>query len=131
MSVVLPIIKSPTSQIKGCQENKCQETILKGFSLVWSSDQRTADDKSKSVNDNSNSEQFVDQVDFKQQEHKELAGIKIKIINTRFVIARDEINDVNETESTVQYNQFVQESLGHLLHIVFISSFTFSSKLMQ
>ena len=101
MSVVLPIIKSPTGQIERCQENKRQDTILKEFSLVWRLDQRTADDKSKSVNDNSNSEQFVDQVDFKQQEHKELAGIKIKIIYTRFVIGRYEINDVNETKSTV------------------------------
>ena len=96
---------------------------------MWSSDQRTADDKSKSVNDNSNGEKFVDEIDFKEQELKELAVTQI--INTGLIIRENEDNDVNQTESTVQYNQFVQESLGHLLHIVFISSFTFSSKIMS
>ena len=55
MSVILPIIECPTGQIKGCQENERQDRILKKFSLLRSLDQITADDKSKSVNDNSNS----------------------------------------------------------------------------
>ena len=116
MSVFFPIIESPTSQIKGCHENKCQDAILKGFSLLWSLDQSTADDKSKSVNDNSNSEKFVDEIDFEEQELKEFAVTKI--INTGLIIRENEDNDVNETESTVQYNQSIQEGLGHLLNMV-------------
>ena len=116
MSVVLPIIKSPTGQIERSQENKRQDTILKEFSLVWRLDQRTADDKSKSVNDNSNSEQFVDKIDFKEQELKEFAVTKI--INTGLIIRENEDNDVDETESTVQYNQSIQEGFGHLLNMV-------------
>ena len=77
-------------------------------------DKRTTSDKSKAVNDNSNSKQFVNEVDFKQQEHKKFTGTKI--INTRYITGGDEDNDVNETESTVKYNQSVQEGLGHLLH---------------
>ena len=116
MSVFLPIIESPTGQIKGCQENECQDAILKGFSLLWSLDQSAADDKSKSVNDNSNSEKFVDEVDFEEQELKEFAVTKI--INTGLIIRENEDNDVNQTESTVQNNQSIQEGLGHLLNMV-------------
>ena len=115
MSVLLPIIKSPAGQIKRCQENECQDAILKRFSLLRSLDQRTADDKSKSISDNSNSEQFVDKIDFKEQELKEFAVTKI--INTGLIIRENEDNDVNQTESTVQYNQSVQERLGHLLNM--------------
>ena len=116
MSVLLPIIKSPAGQIKRCQENECQDAILKGFSLLWSLDQSAADDKSKSVNDNSNSEKFVDEVDFEEQELKEFAVTKI--INTGLIIRENKDNDVNKTESTVQYNQSIQEGLGHLLNMV-------------
>ena len=115
MSVFLPIIESPTGQIKGCQENECQDAILKRFSLLRSLDQRTADDKSKSISDNSNSEQFVDKIDFKEQELKEFAVTKI--INTGLIIRENEDNDVNQTESTVQNNQSIQERLGHLLNM--------------
>ena len=116
MSVILPIIECPTGQIKGCQENERQDRILKKFSLLRSLDQSTADDKSKSVNDNSNSQQLVDEIDFKEQELKNFAVTMI--IHTGFIVGNNKDNDVNETESTVQYNQSVKEGLGHLLKIV-------------
>ena len=117
MYVILPIIECPTGQIKGCQENERQDRILKKFSLLRSLDQITADDKSKSVNDNSNSEQLVDEIDFKEQELKKLAVTMI-IHTSGFIVGNNKDNDVNETESTVQYNQSVKEGLGHLLHMV-------------
>ena len=116
MSVILPIIECPTGQIKGCHENERQYKILKKFSLLRSLDQSIADDKSKSVNDNSNSEQFVDEIDFEEQELKKLAVTTI--IHTGFIVGKNKDNDVNETESTVQNNQSVKEGLGHLLKIV-------------
>ena len=116
MYVILPIIECPTGQIKGCQENERQDKILEKFSLLRSLDQSTADDKSKSVNDNSNSEQFVDEIDFEEQELKKFAVTTI--IHTGFIVGKNEDNDVNETESTVQNNQSVKEGLGHLLHMV-------------
>ena len=83
---------------------------------MWSLDQSAADDKSKSVNDNSNSEKFVDEIDFEEQELKECAVTKI--LNTGLIIRENEDNDVDETESTVQYNQSIQEGFGHLLNMV-------------
>ena len=116
MSVILPIIECPTGQMKGCHKNERQDRILKKFSLLRSLDQSIADDKSKSVNDNSNSEQLVDEIDFEEQELKKLAVTTI--IHTGFIVGKNKDNDVNETKSTVQNNQSVKEGLGHLLHMV-------------
>ena len=114
LSGILTIVKGPTGQDEGCPENKHEDTILNGFSLVRSSDLRTAQDKSESVNDNPKSKQFVDQVDLKEHEDIECTGTKVNY--TGDVTEVDENVDVTEAESTVQHNQSVQESHGFLLH---------------
>ena len=114
LSGILTIVKGPTGQDEGCPENEHEDTILNGFSLIWSSDHRTAQDKSESVDDNPKSKQFVDQVDMKRHENVECAGTKVN--HTRDVIEVDENVDVAEAESTVQHNHSVQESHGYLLH---------------
>ena len=114
LSGILTIVKGPAGQDEGYREDDHEDTILNEFSLVWSSDHRTAQDKSESVDDNSKSKQFVDQVDMKRHEDIECTGTKVNY--TGEVIELDENEDVTETESTVQHNQSVQESHGYLLN---------------
>ena len=114
LSGILTIVKGPAGQDEGYREDDHEDTILNEFSLVWSSDQRTAKDESESVNDDAKSKQFVDQVDMKRHENVECTGTKVNY--TGEVIELDENEDVTEAESTVQHNQSVQESHGYLLH---------------
>ena len=111
MSIILSIVKSPTSQIKWSDQYEKYDQVLEIFFLILWDHYWAAYYQSEPVDYNSNSQQLIAEVHKERKE--DMIGAKVVFNN---IGQEDQDRDVTKAEKAVVDNQPVEKCFCSLTH---------------